>query len=120
MNRKLKAELDDLFERLDQFLDDQADVADGDYGEAVPNRAMSLMTEVSYLRRQLEREPDDPEGYYAVVRNHNDMPDCVVVETRQQGSTVHGTNVLYRDRSWTITSTIKDWISRDPFLRRDK
>lgn len=29
-----------------EFLDDQADVADGDYGEPIPNRAMSLATEL--------------------------------------------------------------------------
>lgn len=34
-----------------EFLEDQADVADGDYGEPVPNRAMVLAAE---LKRAIE------------------------------------------------------------------
>lgn len=37
-----------------EFLDDQADVADGDYGEPIPNRAMILATELRSAIADLE------------------------------------------------------------------
>lgn len=37
-----------------ELLDDQADVADGDYGEPIPNRAMILATELRYAIADLE------------------------------------------------------------------
>ena len=39
----------DLIEKIEDFLDDYADVRDGSYGEQTPNRAMSLLN-------QLQRE----------------------------------------------------------------
>jgi C4-type Zn-finger protein len=40
------AELECLLEEIHEFLDDQLDVVDGDYGEPAPNRAMQLSTSI--------------------------------------------------------------------------
>jgi hypothetical protein len=38
----LTSDLDDAIQDVLEFLDDQADVVDGSYGEQHPNRAMTL------------------------------------------------------------------------------
>jgi hypothetical protein len=45
-----------LLEEVAEFLEDQADVRDGSYGEQVPNRAMSLMAEVELTIERLKRD----------------------------------------------------------------
>lgn len=39
-------ELEDLLDRCAEFLDGQADVVDGDYGQPEPNKAMRLVSEI--------------------------------------------------------------------------
>jgi hypothetical protein len=45
-----------LLEEVAEFLEGQADVRDGSYGEQVPNRAMSLMAEVELTIERLKRD----------------------------------------------------------------
>jgi hypothetical protein len=46
----------DLLNDVAEFLEGQADVRDGSYGEQVPNRAMSLMAEVELTIERLKRD----------------------------------------------------------------
>jgi rhamnose utilization protein RhaD (predicted bifunctional aldolase and dehydrogenase) len=46
----------DLLNEVAEFLEGQADVRDGSYGEQVPNRAMSLMAEVELTIERLKRD----------------------------------------------------------------
>jgi hypothetical protein len=45
-----------LLNEVAEFLEGQADVRDGSYGEQVPNRAMSLMAEVELTIERLKRD----------------------------------------------------------------
>lgn len=44
------AELHDLLDEVQDFLDGQVDVVDGDYGQPKPNRAMQLVIEIERVR----------------------------------------------------------------------
>jgi predicted Fe-S protein YdhL (DUF1289 family) len=55
-NRNLGTETISLLEEVAEFLEGQADVRDGSYGEQVPNRAMSLMAEVELTIERLKRD----------------------------------------------------------------
>ena len=57
MKKQTLLDTTDCLVRCLEFLDNQADVIDGDYGEPRPNRAMSLQTEVESILDLLEREP---------------------------------------------------------------
>jgi hypothetical protein len=52
----LQGELLDVLEDVLDFLDNQFDVVDGDYGEPRPNKAMSLHNSLAPLVRRLERD----------------------------------------------------------------
>jgi hypothetical protein len=62
----------DLLNEVAEFLEGQADVRDGSYGEQVPNRAMSLMAEVELTIERLKRDSrlgpsrELPPGYVAI------------------------------------------------------
>lgn len=51
-----KADLLDLLIRVEDCLDQYSDVKDGDYGEPVPNRAMTMQQEVEEAIKALEAE----------------------------------------------------------------
>ena len=54
--KTLLIEVEDFLIHLDDLLDDQLDIIDGDDGEPRPNRAMQLSTTSQDLQRQIEEE----------------------------------------------------------------
>jgi hypothetical protein len=65
----------DLLNDVAEFLEGQADVRDGSYGEQVPNRAMSLMAEVELTIERLKRDSRlGPSQQWRLVKSDK-LPD---------------------------------------------
>lgn len=52
----------DVLNDCAEFLDNYSDVNDGDDGQPVPNRAMSLMSRVEEARDAMQRQEDRRNG----------------------------------------------------------
>jgi hypothetical protein len=49
----VESEFSNLLDQIEEYLDDHIDVVDGDDGQPRPNRAMSLHSELTRLRKQV-------------------------------------------------------------------
>jgi hypothetical protein len=56
---------EDLLDEIDAYLEGHEDILDGSDGEQLPNKAMSLLTSLRYLRPAVQPEAREPVAWIA-------------------------------------------------------